>query len=83
MKRKFVFGILMCFFTLFACKQEANIENAVKSLIGKKFDFCNKLPNKKATNMCKYQIVSYIDSIGCVRCKLRLEKWSISANFFT
>lgn len=57
--------------------KKREIENLLKEWIGKTiifpneilFDFQNELENKD------FVIVNYIDSVGCLNCKLNLRKW--------
>lgn len=71
MKKELIFVLLLMMF--FSCTRNAEKETIVKDLLTKEFNFCGMSNH----NSSDYMIVSYIDSVGCVKCKLKLNEWKI------
>lgn len=68
---KLTFTSLLILMMLFACTRNTEKEAIVRDLLTKEFDFCNKSDCDSAD----YIAVTYVDSIGCVKCKLKLSEW--------
>lgn len=68
-KQLYVFLLLSIL--LFSCANKHETDAVVKQFIAKEFNSCGSFECDSAD----YTIVSYIDSVGCVKCKLKLEEW--------
>lgn len=72
---------LCAFLILFAsCTGGDDTKKSVKSVLGSHFTFgkSNGRANEKIFRTGQYEnykIVSYVDSLGCISCKLKLEEW--------
>jgi hypothetical protein len=74
---------ILASFILYACKDEIMIEQMLKNSIGKVINFPNIEPVYAfktdsvdiVHNQRNYKILNYIDSVGCTKCKLRMDTW--------
>ncbi len=74
-KRKVTFIILHLLLTvLVSCDSAPKMEDIVSNLINRKYSFGKDNIEYELADR-NYTIVTYIDSIGCVACKLKLDDW--------
>lgn len=62
---------------ILSCQQnvDKNIKNMLKEWMHKEFIFPENVSTTLLDGTAKFTIVNYVDSIGCLSCKLNLRKW--------
>ena len=71
--------ICLLLFLLMSCNltKKNEIERLVKDWIGKEITLISTCDASKKELRHTHTIISYIDSLGCISCKLQLNKWDV------
>lgn len=75
MKKRFpiLFSLICVLILSFGCYSKT--EREIKNMLSHKFDFCGYSACSDYESNQSFTIVSYVDSIGCVECKLGFNNW--------
>lgn len=68
---KYLLGSFLLLLLLCSCKDKNTLTSEASKMYGKNII----LPTAELNKNTKFKIVNYIDSLGCIKCKLRLKKW--------